>query len=288
MAGPPRDHPSRGRRVATRVLAVLALVLFAFFFSLVSAETLGLVDARPQGSPTDPPPSAEARAGAMRPGEAVHVVGALAVLGIGASGLIALIARPEDASHSYQVLGAMVGLTLTLPIVGNPNNVGGQAGVIDPVPLAFVVPAVAAALLARPWRYWPKEWRPRFLVLAAVGSIPAAWYGVEQTLIQRNTFPPTADPHHQAHWWAMAVFAFIVLFVIAAAGLPGAHWRLGPRLAGLAAVGFGIASLVAQSSASAVWAGWGVAAVVWGLVAIWFTFRDVRGTVAQDRSRASP
>ncbi|HEX2135186.1 MAG TPA: hypothetical protein VHG30_04665 [Microvirga sp.] len=288
MTEPPRDRRSSGRRVAVRILAALALVSFAFFFSLVTAEALGVVDARPQGSPTDPPPSPEARAGAMRPAEVVHVVGALAILAIGASGLIALIARPEDAGHSYQVLGAMGGLTLTLPIVGNPNNVGGQAGVIDPVPLAFVVPAVAAALLARPWRYRPKEWRPRFFVLAAVGSIPAAWYGVEQALIQRNTFPPTADPHHNAHWWAMAVFAFVVVFVIAAAALPGAQWRLGPRLAALAAVAFGIASLVARSSASAVWAGWAIAAVVWGLVAIWFTFHDVRGTVAQDRSRASP
>ncbi len=283
MSEPRGDHSSSGRRVAIRILAALALALFAFFFSLVAAEALGVVEAGSQGSPNDPPPSAEARAGAMRPGEAVHVVGALAILAVGASGLIALIARPEDAGHSYQVLGAMGGLTLTLPIVGDPNNVGGQAGVIDPVPLAFVVPAVAAALLARPWRYRPREWRPRFFALAALGSIPAAWYGVEQALIQRNTFPPTADPHHNAHWWAMAVFAFVVVFVIAAAALPSARWRLGPRLAGLAAVAFGIASLVAQSSASAVWAGWAVAALVWGLVAIWFTFRDVRGTVAPNR-----
>ena len=277
---PPRDHASSGRRAAVRILAALALALFAFFFSLVAAEALGVVEAGSQGSPNDPPPSAEARAGAMRPGEAVHVVGAVATLAIGASGLIALIARPVDAGHSCQVLGAMSGLTLTLPIVGDPNNVGGQAGVIDPVPLAFVVPAVIAALLAKPWRYRPKEWRPRFLVLAAVGSIPAAWYGIEQALIQRNTFPPTADPHHNAHWWAMAVSAFVVVLVIAAAALPSAHWRLGPRLAGLAAVGFGIVSLVVQSSASAVWAGWAVAAVVWGLVAIWFTFRDFRRTPA--------
>ena len=38
---------------------------------------------------------------------------------------------------------------------------------------------------------------------------PAAWYGVDQALLQRNTFPPTADPHHNGHWWVMAIVAFI-------------------------------------------------------------------------------
>ncbi len=60
-------------------------------------------------------------------------MGAFSVLALGASGLVALIVRPEHSRSAYQVLAAMLGILVTLPLVGDPNNVGGQAGVIDPL-----------------------------------------------------------------------------------------------------------------------------------------------------------
>lgn len=269
-----RADPSRsGRNLGVRVPAVLGLLLFAFFFSLIGAEAVGLVRAGSEGSQQDPPPSASARLGASRPGEAVHVIGTLAVLTVGGSGLVALIGRPRRSGSAYQVLGTMIGLSLTAPLVGDPDNFGGQAGPIDPLFVILVVPSILAAGAARPWRDWRSHGgaRLRFLVLAALAALPAGWYGVGQALMQRNTFPPTADPHHNAHWWAMAVLAFAVILVVASAALPSTGWRLGPRVAGLAAVTVGSASLVATSSASAVGAGWGVAAIVWGLAAVWLT-----------------
>ncbi len=205
------DKPlSRGRRLAVRVVAVLGLLLFSFFFSIVALNTLATVRAGAEGSPEDPPPSAEARFGAAHPGEAVHAAGAVAVVAIGASGLVALIARPERPRHAYQVLASMTAVLLTLPVVGDPDNVGGQAGPVDPFLLVVVAPAVVAALLAAPWRRRDSEkgWRPRLLVLAAIGVIPAAWYGVEQALVQRNTFPPTADPQALEQGWAIAAIAW--------------------------------------------------------------------------------
>lgn len=170
------------------------------------------------------------------------------------------------------VLGVMAGLLLTLPLVGNPDDVGGQVSWIDPVFLILVVPSVVAVAVARPWSDWHSQpVRPRFVVLAAMAAVPAAWYGVDQALMQRNTFPPTADPHHNAHWWAMAVFAFAVVLVTAAAGLPGKGWRLGPRVAGMAAMAVGIVSILAPSSASALRPGWAIAAVLWGFVGVWLT-----------------
>lgn len=254
------DKPlSRGRRLAVRVVAVLGLLLFSFFFSIVALNTLAIIPAGGEGSPEDPPPSAEARFGAAHPGEAVHAAGAVAIVAIGASGLVALIARPERAGHAYQVLASMTAVLLTMPVVGDPDNVGGQAGPLDPFMLVVVVPAVVAALLAAPWRRRDSEkgWRPRLLVLAAIGAIPGAWYGVEQALFQRNTFPPTADPHHNAHWWAMAIIAFMVVLVMMAAALPGRGWRLGSIPSAVAAIGIGAASLVAGSAASALRAGVG-------------------------------
>jgi hypothetical protein len=267
---------SRGRRLAVRIIAVLGLLLFSFFFSIVALNTLGVVPSGAEGSPDDPPPSAEARFGAAHPGEAVHAVGAIAVVVIGASGLVAMIVRPERPGYAYQVLAAMTGVLLTLPIVGDPDNVGGQAGSIDPVLLLVIVPALVAALLAAPWRRRGSDnrWRTRLLALAAIGAIPAAWYGVDQALFQRNTFPPTADPHHNAHWWAMAIIAFMVMLVMAEAALPGRGWRLGATLAAAAAGGVGVASLMAGSAASAVPTVWAVAAIAWGFAGLWLSVRD--------------
>jgi hypothetical protein len=91
----PEDRLTFARRLAVRILAALGLVLFGLFFSMIAAETLGVIEPGAEGSPDDPPPSAEARLGASRPGEAVHVAGAFGVLLIGGSGLVGLIARPE-------------------------------------------------------------------------------------------------------------------------------------------------------------------------------------------------
>lgn len=290
MTEPPHERFTLGRRLGVRIPVALGLVLITFFFSMVAAETLGVVQPGSEGSPDDPLPSAAARLGASRPGEAVHLSGTLAVLAVAGSGLVGLIARPERSGYSYQVLAAMTAVLLTLPLVGNPDNYGGQAGWIDPVLLIFVLPPIAAALLARPWRHRRSAgpWRPRLLVLAAIAAIPAAWYGVDQALMQRNTFPPTADPHHNAHWWAMAILAFMVVLVMAATAVPSSGWRLGPRVAGLAAIAVGAASLLAASSASAVWPGWAIAAIVWGLVAIWSTLHRTAEQRGAGAARTTP
>lgn len=269
------EHPfTRGRKLGIRIAAALGLILFTFFFSVVAAEAMDIIQAGTEGSPDDPPPSAAARFGAAHPGDAVHVAGALSVLAIGGSGLVALIARPERSGFAYQVLAAMIGVGVTLPIVGDPDNFGGQAGWIDPVFLVLVIPSIVASLLALPWGDWRSGGaRPRFLVLAAVAAVPAAWYGVDQALMQRNTFPPTADPHHNAHWWVMAAVAFMVVLVTAAAALPGRGWRLGVIVAGASSFAVGVASVLERSAASAVWMGWAIAAMLWGVLTVSLALR---------------
>jgi hypothetical protein len=271
----PQEPFSRGRRLSVRILALLGLVLFTFFFGLVAAAALGIVEATPQPSPRDPPPSAAARFGASHPGEAVHAAGALGVLAVGGSGLVGLILRPERHGYSYQALAAMTGALITLPVVGNPDNYGGQAGWIDPALLIFLVPPILAAAAALPWRRrrFREPWRPGLLLLAAIAAVPAGWYGIEQALIQRNTFPPTADPHHNAHWWVMGMLPFMVVLVVAAAALPAGGWRLGARLGGAAAVAVGLTSPVAPSAASAVWSPFAVLTALWGLAVVAVTFR---------------
>jgi hypothetical protein len=261
-----------------RLLAVLGLLSFSFMFLIVTADALGLISSEPVGSPDDPAPSESAQQGAAAPGEVVHVVGALSVVAIGGSGLIALVGRPERSGSAYQVLAAALGMIVVLPIVGNPDNYGGQAGAIDPAFLVFAVPALGAALASRAWcsRRPDGPRNGQLLAVAAVGALPMAWYGVDQALMQRNTFPPTADPHHQAHWFAMAVFAFVVVLVIATGSLSARGWRLATASGALGAVSVGIASLAAGEAASALAPLWAAAAILWGMAVLWLTARASR------------
>ncbi len=111
--------------------------------------------------------------------------------------------------------------------------------------------------------------RPRLLALAAL-ALPAVWYGVDQALMQRNTWPPLADPHHQAHWMVMALLAFMTVLVVAGAALPGHGWRVASLTAGAGALAAATASLLSPASASAVHPVWAVAALMWavGVIAI--------------------
>ncbi|TQN43859.1 hypothetical protein FHU33_3327 [Blastococcus colisei] len=258
-----------------RVLAGLGLVTYSLLFAFVAAETSGIVTSSPVGSPDDPLPSPEALAGAAAPGEAVHLVGALGVLALGASGLIALLLGPHRLGASRQVLAAVLAFLVAVPIVGNPDNVGGQAGAVDPVLLVLGVPPLLAALVAGPFRAVGSDpLRPLPLILAAVAIPIAASWGVGQALNQRNTFPPTADPHHQAHWQAMAVFAFAVVLVLAAAAFAGSGWRLGATMAGMCAMAFGVTTIVAPTAASAAEPIWAVAALVWGVAVLYAAWSD--------------
>lgn len=268
---------SRTRSVLVRILAALGLITYSLLFILVAAEASGIVTSSPVGSPDDPAPSPEALAGAAAPGEAVHLVGALGVLAVGVSGLAALLVRPQRPAWSRQVLAAALAIAVVVPLVGNPDNVGGQAGAIDPAFLVLAAPPLLAALVAGPFRGLGARPDHRWLAALAATAFPAAaWWAVEQALNQRNTFPPTADPHHQAHWYAMAAFGFAVVLVAGAASFGGRGWRLGATTAGLSAMSFGVASLVAPSAASAVAPAWSVGALAWGaavLAATWWRHR---------------
>lgn len=266
---------SRPRSTGVRLLALLGVVTFSFMFLIVAADALGLISSEPVGSPDDPAPSASALEGAGAPGEVVHVIGALAVVAMGASGLVALVARPDRSGAAYQVLAAALGLIVATALVGNPDNYGGQAGAVDPAFLVLALPALGAGLASRPWRSRPSDGpvNLRLSALAVIGMVPAGWYGVDQALMQRNTFPPTADPHHQAHWFAMAVFAFVVVLVVASGSLSGPGWRLATAAGGLCAVSLGIGSLAAGEAGSALGPAWAGAALIWGLAVLWLTAR---------------
>jgi hypothetical protein len=265
---------SKSRRVTIRSLAVVGLLLFGFISFIVTAGAAGVIESPREGEPGDPPPSKEALAGAAAPGEAIHVVGGLALFAIGGSGLVALVAKPERSGTALQVAAVMTGIVITAPIVGDPDNVGGMAGPIDPLFVIVALPGLVAAILAKPWRDVRASRRKlSLLTLAAIGVIPVVWYGVGQALMQRNTFPPSADPHHNAHWWAMSALAFVGILVLSGAGLGLRGWRVGATAVGLSGLAFGVASLVAPEAASAVSLLWSIVSILWGLAILVAQFR---------------
>lgn len=268
----------RGRRVAVRVLAVLGLLTFNFMLVFVATDAMGRVGQEAELVPAE---STEAQIGADHPGESVHIVGAIAAVALGASGLVGLIVRPQRAGSATQVGAAAVAMLITTVIVGNPDNHGGQAGLVDPAFAIMAVPPLAAALVAAPWRVWRRDGlNMRLLVLAAV-ALPGLWYALDQGLIQRNTWPPLADPHHQAHWYAMSVLVFMTVMVIAGTSLAGRGWRTAAFTSGAAATALGAASLLAPSAASALHPAWAAAAAVWGLVVLAVTWRGRRSSTAE-------
>lgn len=256
----------RARRVSVRLLAVVGLLAFCFMLVFAASDAASRVGGRTE---LEPPGSREARIGAEHPGELVHITGAVAAAAIGASGLGGLLVRPQRAGSATQTAAASLAMLVTIVLVGDPDNHGGQAGLVDPAFVIFGLPPLAAAAVASPWRAWRPDGlvRPRLLLLAALAA-PGVWYGLEQGLMQRNTWPPLADPHHQVHWYAMSLLAFAAIFVAAGAALRGTGWRLAATLAGGSAAAVALASLIDPEAASALHPVWAVAAAAWGVAVI--------------------
>lgn len=273
----PRRHVaglSRGRRIAVRLLAALALLTFNFMLVFVFNDALGRVG---ETEALEPPGSPQARIGAERPGEAVHIVGAAAAVTFGVTGLAGLVVRPQragSATHAGLAAGAWL---LAAAVVGDPDNYGGQAGPIDLAFVVLAVPTLIAALLVAPWRAWRSDGlvRPQ-LVLGAAAGVPWLWYGTQQGLMQRYTWPPMADPHHQAHWFVMSLAAFLIVLVCAGAALSGSSWRVGAVTSGASGAAIAVASLAAPESASALHPVWAIGALLWGVTILDLTRRASR------------
>lgn len=246
-------------------------------FVFVAAEASGVIKVRPEGSPQDPPPSSAAREGAAAPGEAVHIAGALGVVAVGATGLIGLLVRPGRTGSSYHVLSAVAGLLVAVALVGNPDNQGAQAGVVDPAFVVLAVPALVTGLLTlrRPDEVDRRAARP-LLWMGGLAALPLLLYGIDQGLMQRNTFPPIADPHHQAHWFAMSAFAFVVPLVVGTAGIGAAGWRVAAISASVVTIAVGLVSVAATEAASSLGRLGGAAALAWAIGVLLIAARERR------------
>lgn len=266
----------RVRRSVIRSLGVVALLTASLFpvFAITDAwsrvgheQTL-----EPAGSP-------EAQYGADHPAETIHIPAFVAMAAIAASGLAGIITRPGHAGSATQTGAVGIAMLMASGIAGDPDNFGGQGLLVDPAVVALAAPVLTAACVAAPWREWRSGGikRPLLLLLGLL-ALPALWFGVDQALLQRNTWPPLADPHHQTHWIVMAQLAFSIPLVTVGAALSGRGWRLAAVTASIGALAVGIFSIVAPQAASSLSTPWAIAATLWAGILLAFIWRRSQHT----------
>jgi hypothetical protein len=222
------------------------------------------------------------------------------------AGLVMMLRRPDrKLAQMYQV-------AITLWLLAAAYVVVDRA--FDPIVLFFVVlPAVliglhpGRALLIHP----PVNLKPALGALAVVGAIPFLVFAIRElsTGFDASRVAPEAlesvpddasqeefdqalreatdsreefaVARHYGHWSAMGAFALAIaaLAGLAAFGIPG--WGLSAWSSGLAAMVYGIVSLVFPEDASAALPVWAILSIAWGVVFI------VIGEVERRRARGS-
>jgi hypothetical protein len=222
------------------------------------------------------------------------------------AGLVMLLRRPDrKLAQMYQV-------AITLWLLAAAYVVVDRA--FDPIVLIFVVvPALLIAL--HPGRplliHPPVDLKRALAALAVAGAIPFLVFAIREfnTGFDASRVAPEAlesvpddatqeefdqalreatgsreefeIARHYGHWSAMGGFALAIaaLACLAAFGIPG--WSLSAWSSGLAAIVYGVVSLVFPEDASAALAAWALLSIAWGVVFI------VIGEVERRRTRIS-
>ncbi|MEX1279517.1 MAG: hypothetical protein AB1Z55_02245 [Acidimicrobiia bacterium] len=230
--------PSRGRLIATRVLAWLAAGLAALGAAMLASYL---------------PAGAEA-------GHQLHdVAGLVLLVGVIGASLVRIGLRPAESDAAVQML---VGVTVINLVVALAT------GGFDPFHLVLVGVAVVVGAVS-PSSLVPSGPKDRRLLGGALVALALVPYAIEQLRLQ--ALAPAADPHAEfGHYGGMASMSFGIILLAYLASTKRSAWRLPGWMAGLAVVVLGVGSLafVAVSRLSTTWAVVAIAAgVLWiGLV----------------------
>jgi hypothetical protein len=200
--------------------------------------------------------------------EIVHGISALLYTAIVLTALAMGWSQRMYFAGFWSLIAAATALLAVLVIVGNPDNHGGQAGPFDVAYLIFVIPLVGIAALhprRRALRHGGRALRGRLLALAVAFGVPGLIYAVDQALMQRNSWPPNSDPHHNAHWLSIATLgAALVLMAVLATFLRNG-WHLPAAIAAVGGVVFGAVSILFPDTASSPGVTGGLVALIGGL-----------------------
>ena len=101
--------------------------------------------------------------------------------------------------------------------------------------------------------------------LAVLGAVPLLWYALTVAGYQRNGLPK--DPHvAQGHWYVMGAMAIGIVLTAVLSSLKFRGWAITAWSAAGAVALYGLASVVYPRYPGAEGTGWGIAAIVGGLV----------------------
>jgi hypothetical protein len=127
----------------------------------------------------------------------------------------------------------------------------------------------------------PGRISPPSAVIVALAAVPLIAYALRMAELQREGV--ATDPHIvEHHWTTMAAMAVGILLIGALAALRTRGWRIPAWCAGLAAVLFGLASVVYPTYAGSAESAWGTAAMAGGVAFIAVAEWEARRAPAPD------
>lgn len=178
----------------------------------------------------------------------VHHIGAITFTGFVVIGLASqLYKNAKFVAGFQQVLAAMLGMIVTGFIVGDPDNYGDNLAIFDLAMLMFIIPVIVLYFLhpnrSQIFRFQFKDIDKTQLYLGLLVLIPLSLYGVQQALLQRNSYPPLSDIHH-AHWHAMADWAFATIIIVLVSSLRAKGFIIPTLMSAIGMLFIGTASIV--------------------------------------------
>lgn len=265
------EGPSRGRRIAFRVVAVLVSL------SLLVLMVFGLLEAILMWFSWD---SLMSFIDDLPAGDEIHrahfnIVGIVSWALV--TGVVVQLRKPERRTAAMLQAAGIV-------VAG--MAVYGLSGTVAEWLVEDVVPVVLVLLLA-----WLHP-RARELVrmpaldrrmagLVALAAVPWLVFITNQAMLQwRNV---AGDTHAEMeHWATAALLGIVVLWCGLVGSSDHSGWRLPAWIAGLASIDYGLHSLVFPDVASAAPAFWATTAVIWGIAFLAATITRPRGAVVDD------
>lgn len=229
-----------------RILTAIGLALYAFVFSFIVAADSGWTS-----------------------DERIHFTGAV-LMGLALLvGMGRLILRPRDRMALVHGAVALLAVLLVQVVVGDPDNQGGQAGPYDITYLIVSIPYIVAVILALRLpaeKGGRRKLDPVLLGIGLIGLAVTLLYALDQALMQRNSWPPASDPHHNSHWATMAQIGMIPGLLVIVSALPRVGSRVQALVAAFIAVTLGTVSVLYREDSSSLGLVGGTAAVAMGIV----------------------
>jgi hypothetical protein len=218
------------------------------------------------------------------------------VFGLGFFGLTSLVLGWFQAVHGVAGpvtelgYGALVGIILTIGLLvqlrAPDEKIAGvqQAALVIPalligsalasdsqnvVPALILMPPVGILLALHPARreFFRRRaaFSPKLLAITVLGAIPLIAYAVDMGAEARDLSGP---PHHVQRLSTMAALAIAIVLAGLLAALQTRGWRIPAWSAGVAAIVFGLASMVFPDNRGAEGRGWGGLAIAGGVLFI--------------------